>query len=189
MFKCFKKKVRSHGNDGNVNPTDRKWSIIIPHTKKAQGARTKDNYTEYKYGIVLADEMQYPYETRDEGGVKGAASRLVKRGFNCSLEPHKNAFNGKAHGFEILCLHDDELSIDVAEILAQAFKEKYPDRRLRHGNGVKKIRKGDRGYYNLRDAKRAGMMIALLSESFFIDNPNEWIAPDEMAKFWLENLK
>jgi hypothetical protein len=37
-------------------------------------------------------------------------------------------------------------------------------------------------------AKRAGAQIALLSEAFFIDNPNEWIDPEEMSKFWMEHL-
>jgi hypothetical protein len=165
------------------------WGVIIPHTKSSPGASSKEKkINEYEYGLKLAGLMAIPRETRDDGGVSLAAKRLKLKGCNASLEPHKNAYNGTAKGFEILVLADDSESIRVAEIIAQEFKEKYPDRVLRHANGVKKIKSGDRGYSNLVAAKGAGMKIALLGEAFFIDNPSEWLAPAEMADFWMKNL-
>jgi hypothetical protein len=165
------------------------WGLIVPHTKSSGGASSKEkNINEYNYGLKLAALMPIPRETRDEGGVSLAAKRLKLKGCNASLEPHKNAYNGTAKGFEILVLENDSESIRVAEIMAENFKAKYPTRVLRHTNGVKKIKSGDRGYSNLIAAKKEGMKIALLGEAFFIDNPAEWIEPEEMAKFWMENL-
>lgn len=162
-----------------------KWGIIIPHTKKSPGASTADKkINEYEYALSMVPHMAKPYATRDKAGVSGAASELKKLGINASLEPHKNAYNNMAKGFEILVLANDSESIRVAEIMAQNFKDLYPERTLRHTNGVKKIKSGDRGYSNLIAAKKAGMEIALLSEAFFIDNPKEWISPEEMASFW-----
>lgn len=188
--KCLgiKKKYESHGEAGE--PQAFKWGIIIPHTKKASGASSdKYNHNEYTYGMVMAEYSKFPYETRDLGGVKGAAARLRKRKVNASLEPHKNAYNGKAKGFECLVLEGDQLSYDYAAEIAMQFKRTFPTRVLRQsGTGVKVIKKGDRGYWNLAAAKAQGMEIALLSEAFFIDNDSEWIPPMEMTKFWREVL-
>lgn len=190
LFKKKKPVYESHGEkpSGSVSATI-KWGIIIPHVKKAGGADTPDGkIDEYDYGLKMVDKLDMPYETRDSGGVKGAAKRLKKRGVTASLEPHKNAYNGKAEGFEILVLASDSLSIEFAELIAEAFAKKFPDRKIRGRGGLKKLKKGDRGAGNLIAAKKAGMKVALLSEAFFIDNPAEWIEPDVMAKFWTENL-
>lgn len=165
------------------------WGLIIPHTKSSGGASSKEKkINEYEYGLKLASYLAIPRETRDEGGVSLAAKRLKIKGCTASLEPHLNAFNQTAKGFEILVLENDSESIRVAEIMAENFKAKYPNRVLRHGNGVKKIKSGDRGYSNLVAAKKEGMKIALLGEAFFIDNVNEWIEPHEMAEFWMSQL-
>jgi len=82
----------------------------------------------------------------------------------------------------------DKLSLKYAELIAESFKHHFPDRILRHGNGVKIVTKGERGYNNLFIAKKNGMEVALLSEAFFIDNSSEWIEPREMGAFWKETL-
>lgn len=165
------------------------FGLIVPHTKSSGGASSKEKkMNEYEYGLRLASFMAIPRETRDEGGVSLAAKRLKLKGCNASLEPHKNAFDSKAKGFEILVLENDSESIRMAEIMAENFRAKYPARVLRHSNGVKKIKSGDRGYSNLIAAKKEGMKIALLSEAFFIDNPLEWIEPAEMAEFWMSQI-
>jgi hypothetical protein len=165
------------------------WGLIIPHTKNSGGASSKEKkMNEYEYGLKFASYMPQPRETRDEGGVPLAAKRLKIKGCNASLEGHKNAYNSTAKGFEILVMETDLESIRVAEIIAQNFKQANPDRVLRHGNGVKKIKPGDRGYSNLKSAKDNGMKIALLAEDFFIDNPAEWIEPSVLAEFWKNNL-
>lgn len=162
-----------------------KWGIIIPHTYKAQGASNKqDTVTEYQYADKMSWRINHSSEFRDNGGVYGAAERLFESGCNASIEPHLNAFNGKAKGFEILAMAGDTRSISEGIRIAKAFKEMFPDRLLRHGNGVKIVKRGDRGYKNLKDARYAGMRVALLSEAFFIDNPDEWISHYDMAEFW-----
>lgn len=161
-----------------------KFGLIIPHNKKAQGAESPSGVSEYKYALEMAPHAGFKYYTRDEAGVLGASKNLAKWGISASLEPHLNAYNGKAKGFEILALATDSESIKLAEFIAEEFKQAFPGRVIRQGNGVKKVVKGDRGYQNLIDAKKGGMKIALLSEAFFIDNASEWIDPKEMAAFW-----
>lgn len=178
MFNCFKRKSKE------IVPA--KFGIIVPHTVKKQGATSKKGISEYKY---VCDMVQYlasdiRHSFRDFDGVRGAASTLSNLGCNASLEPHLNAFNGKAKGFEILIIKNDMASKFYAEMFAQHFSSEFPERVLRHRTGIKEVSKGDRGYNNLKTAKKNGMEIALLSEAFFIDNNSEWISPEEMADFW-----
>jgi len=165
------------------------WGYIVPHTKATGGAVNRaKNLSEYNYGLKVGklNRAVIPFETRDSGGVKGAAKRLGKvigKNF-ASIEAHLNSYNGKVKGAEILVMHDDDASIEAAEKLLAAFALTFPDHTIR---GVKKKRKGDRGWYNLYQAKKSGAKIRLLSEFFFIDS--EYIPEEKMAKFLLDNLK
>jgi hypothetical protein len=178
--------MNNYGSHGSDLPAFKpRWGIIIPHTKRAGGAYSKTHHIdEYHYALDMFPSSGISYETRDAGGVSGAASRLRKRGFNASLEPHLNSFNGQVQGAEILVLKGDKLSKRFAELFLDVYKAKYPGKNIR---GVKQMKKGQRGAANLIAAKRAGMEVALLSEMFFLDS--EWITPDEMAQFWADNLK
>lgn len=173
---------------GELKP---KWGIIVPHTKDASGAVSPTReWNEYKYGLQLAYLLSpIPHATRDNIGVYGASKLLIKNGCNCSIEPHLNAYNGKAEGFEILVLKGDDPSIEEARRIADEFATAFPFRKLRADKGVKIVSPKERGGSNLVSAKNAGMKVALLSEAFFIDNPNEWISPQEMANFWKSVLK
>ena len=192
----YSKPIEDYGSHGSDLPEfTPRWGVIIPHTVDGQGAHSREQkdlegrpITEYVYGFSLMNNLKLPYYTRNSGGVSGAAKLLKRDGCNASLEPHKNAFNTKAKGFEILVIKGDHLSAKYAEEFAAAFKAKFPDRVLRHGNGVKPVVRGQNGYRNLVNAKKNGMEVALLSESFFIDNKNEWIEPETMAEFWKETL-
>ena len=190
----FRKKPKPGVEDGVKDPVTQKefkynWGFIVPHTKRAGGAVSREKgINEYEYGLKLVKLLKWPWDTRDKGGVFGAASRLRKKGVNATIEPHKNAFNGKAHGFELLVMKGDDLSGEVARHICEAFQEKYPNRKLRYDNGIKWSKPGDRGYGNLKAAKDAGIDVVILSESFFIDNPKEWITHQEMAKFWRDVL-
>lgn len=190
MLDCFKrnyhKPSREYGSHGEGEQFKPSWGIIVPHTEKAGGADTPDGkWNEYKYGLHMAKSIDRPHATRDNGGVLAAARSLKEQGCNCSLEPHKNAYNSRANGYEILILKGDSLSKQYAELFLDAFAQKYPARRNR---GVKEMTKGGRGYRNLIDAKRGGMEVALLSEMFFIDNNSDWLPPHVMANFWSNNL-
>lgn len=162
----------------------RHFGLIIPHTEKQPGASTESGFTEYHYALRMAAQTHLPYATRNIGGVTGAAKLLKKKGCNASLEPHLNAFNTYAEGFEILALEGDSSSIDAAILIAEQFAKWFPDHKIRGKNGVKIIRPTDRGGSNLVKAKKAGMEIALLSEAFFIDNPKDYIDHSTMADFW-----
>lgn len=163
-----------------------KWGIIVPHTSKAKGAQGSGT-NEYDYGLELANclKNKFHFATRDKAGVKGAALELYKKGVRASLEPHLNAYDGKAKGYEILILKGDETSKRYASHFLKAFAAKYPNRVNR---GIKEMEKGERGAGNLLAAKSAGMEVVLLSEMFFIDNPHEFIKPIYMADFWSNNL-
>lgn len=189
MFNCLKKdyskpskEYGSHGDGENFKPI---WGYIVPHTKDAQGAETPDNkWSEYKHGqaVAVKNAVVIPWDDRDNGGVSGAVKRLVSKGVNATWEGHLNAYRGDTAGMEILYIHGDDLSKHYAELIIDAFRIRYPDRNIR---GLKAKRKGDRGYNNLRDAKRSGADVALLGELFFIDNPDDYLSPDEVAEFIL----
>ena len=188
-MKCFKKDYSkpsrdygSHGEGENFTPV---WGYIVPHTKNAQGAETPDNkWSEYKHGqsVAVKNAVVIPWDDRDSGGVRPAVERLVSKGVNATWEDHRNAYRGTTGGAEILYIHGDDLSKYHAEMILDAFKAKYPDRNIR---GAKAKRKGDRGYNNLLAAKKGGADVALLGELFFIDNPNDYLSPDEVAEFLL----
>jgi hypothetical protein len=164
------------------------WGYIVPHTAKAAGAvgyRGLQKFSEYQYGLEVAEinRVFLPFETRDNGGVLAAALKLKAKGANASIEAHLNAFNGKVGGAEILVLDGDAESYDMAQNLLAAFALEFPNFNIR---GVKRRKSGDTGYFNLMQAKAAGMRIALLTEFFFIDS--EYIAPEAMAAFIRKNL-
>ena len=194
MFECLKRDYRepsrdygSHGEGENFEPI---WGYIVPHTANAQGAEAPDSrggISEYLYGvnIAIANEETVPWESRNDGGVKGASKRLVKAGVNATFEDHKNAYNHKVGGAEILIIKGDDLSRKYAEFILEAFAEKFPDRKIR---GIKERKKGGRGYNNLVAAKKAGADVALLGEMFFIDNEKDFIDPITYAEFIKEVL-
>lgn len=187
MFECLKRDdskptndIGSHGEGESFKP---KWGYIVPHTKKAGGAETPDNkWSEYQYGKVVAitNGAFIPWDDRNHGGVKEASKRLVAHGCNSLFEDHKNAYRGFTRGAEILVIRGDELSIKYAEFILEEFKKQFPDHPIR---GIKQMKKGGRGYNNLRDMKRGGADVALLGEMFFIDNVKDWIDQDTYAKF------
>lgn len=185
----FKKKEESvpggYGNGSRVNH----WGVIIPHELKAPGANSPMGLSEYHFALKMVQTMSFPYRTRDGVGVYGAAKALKGIACNASIEPHLNAYNGKASGFEILVLKDDTDSISMARLIAEEFARQFPGRKMRADNGIKLVTSKDRGGANLVAAKNAGMKIALLSEAFFIDNPDDYISPEKMAEFWNSVLR
>jgi len=196
LFRWIKSKFRGYENDdsyGEVGDIDEfvpVWGIINPHTFTSKGAYTKDKkYNEYGYGINMCPEVNLPWEFRDSGGVYGAAKRLRDEGCNASLEPHKNAYNGMVGGFEFLVLEGDTLSEKYARLMIDAFKLRFPDRKARYDNGILWRKPNERGGRNLVKAKKAGMKVAILSETFFIDRDEEWIEPEVMAQFWKDFFK
>lgn len=182
VLKCFRARSYGYGD----RPFTPQWGIIIPHTMKAQGAVTYDGiYTEYVYGTIMIPMIGVPFAKRDENGVYGAAKDLRSVKVNATIEPHFNAFNGRAAGAEILILREDGLSRHYAELFLDIFKETYPSRKIR---GVKEVGPRDRGYSNLLNSKKVGMEVAILSELFFGDNPKDFLLPEDQATYWRDCL-
>jgi len=200
-MRLFKPKTIGYG-EGVLKPSQ--WGIIIPHSITKQGALAYNGISEYYYACRIGQTVLndgslphglgvvnkrlseiFPIETRNKSGVSGAAHKLAhSHSVNASLEPHFNSFNGKVSGAEILVLDKDYESIHKAEMILEYFSVCFPERRVR---GVKKVKKGDRGYKNLRDARKH-MDVSLLSELFFGDNHNDYMEPETQAKFWAECL-
>lgn len=188
LTKLFKSsKYPGYGEGPTFSPV---WGLIIPHQKDAQGATSFDNkYTEYTYAHVMAEMIGIPYMTRDLGGVAEAAHTLINNyKVNCLIETHFNAYNGKAHGYEILVMKGDDLSARYARFFLESFGDLYPRRRPRHDKGIKWVSKGDRGFHNLRLAKAAGADVAMLTELFFGDNIEDFIDPSTQAMFWRDHF-
>jgi len=174
--------VDDYGSGDNVFTP--KWGFVIPHEKKAQGASSyNDQYSEYTYGVIMAGKLDIPYATRDNAGVYGAVREMVKKaGVNASVECHFNSYNGRANGFEILVIKGDKISERYARLLVEEFILAFPKRKLRGDNGLKFISKGDRGFYNLVNARSAGADVAILTEFFFGDCKADWITPAQHVK-------
>lgn len=186
LFKWLKPSHLSHGEGKKEFVPS--WGIIIPHTKVKPGASSYDRkYSEYQYAKEMAGIIALPNATRDKGGVYGAASNLISRGVNCTIEPHFNAYNGHVSGSEILVLKGDKLSEHYARLFIEDFCNKY-NRTPRHDNGIKFVSRGDRGYRNLVAAKDAGAEVAILTEMFFGDNYDDHLPFQEQAIFWENSL-
>lgn len=178
-------KFNSYGEGETFVP---RWGIVIPHDVARQGAMSADGrYSEYRYGKLMASMIELPYADRNNGGVAGAIKQLKAKKCNASVEVHFNAYNGHAHGAEILVLEGDDLSERYARLFVESFAERYK-RKLRHDKGIKKVKRGDAGYINLITAKANGMKVAMLTELFFGDNYEEFIPPTEQAMFWESHL-
>lgn len=186
MFPCLKKQETGFGTGEEFVPI---WGFITAHTASSGGAMSWDRtMNEYQYSLRMLTSMEFPWENRSIGGIKKASRLLFEKNINCSIEPHFNAFNGSAFGGEFLVLKGDSLSEKYAEHIAESFAKIFPKRKLRHGNGIKYIRPGERGYRNLKDAKDNGMMVAIISELFFGDNPDDFMKFGEQAHFWEQTL-
>ena len=186
LKRLFSKPV---SNDYGSGPVEKlTWGYVVCHTRKDKGAtngQAVNRLTEYDYSLSVARLLRgvIPYATRDDGGVYQACRKLKKVGCNASIEFHLNAFDSSVNGAEILVIADDEASIEVAQNILDAFKMRFPDRKIR---GVKEKRSGKRGRRNLDDAKDAGMRVRILTELFFIDS--EFIDEKIMADFLKKTL-
>jgi len=113
-----------------------------------------------KYHVLFYNYGSYLQRQKD-ANEKGAV---------CYFELHFNSsVNPSARGIEVLVAHNaSEKTIKWASIIASALQSilKTP---LRHNNGVKKLKKGERGDNNIAHTK----MPAVLVEPCFISNWSE----------------
>ncbi|GAB1376875.1 hypothetical protein MASR1M48_17270 [Lactococcus petauri] len=172
----------------------KKIAVIIGHGHGDSGA-TGNGTTEFEYHSKVAKGLQALCPTkeiklffRDGRGIGGVNADAEKWGGDLTLELHLNSFNGKAKGCEVLVLSKDEVSIKMGQNFADLFCSTY-NRIKRDMDGVKELKKGDRGHYSLLLVDDPAPSI--LIEPFFIDNPAEFIQPEEFLRFlanWINKL-
>lgn len=174
----------------------KKIAIIIGHGHGDTGAPSKWNSpikVEYDYNKIVAEHLKKTVKSKEiklfyrgATGITGVNTQVRLWDDDLSLELHCNSFNGKAHGCEILALSGDKESIKIGQDIAQDFCKRF-NRKLRDGDGVKELKKKERGHYSL--ALVDDGYPSILLEPFFIDNPSEWIDPIVYAEFlreWIE---
>lgn len=168
-------------------------AIIIGHGAGDSGAvghSTNEFAYNTKVSKIIQDSAEHGKKItlfwRDSRGLAGVNSDVQKFNDDLSIELHLNSFNGVAKGCEILTLANDKVSILLAQDLADDFCKKF-NRVKRDGDGVKELKKGERGHYSMALVNDPAPSI--LVEPFFIDNPAEWIEPEVYAAFLIDWLK
>ncbi len=167
----------------------KKIAIIIGHGHGDSGAESWDEKrNEFEYSSIVANYLFNNVKNheirlfwRDYRGISGVNSDVGRWDDDLSIELHCNsADSSSANGCEILCLGSDKEAIKLGQDLATKFCKHF-NRKIRDTDGVKELKRSDRGHYSLAlvdDGKPS-----ILVEPFFISNPNEWIEPLVYAEF------
>jgi N-acetylmuramoyl-L-alanine amidase len=157
----------------------KKLAIIVGHEKKKDGASALAplSTTEYPFNKQVA-EFMYVYARelqldckivfRDGVGIDGAAKVVNEWKADCCIELHFNSASPSAYGTETL--HDAEPSTNAefAAIVQRHMCETL--KREGKGNrGVKFLKSGDRGHYNLHLVKCTSCLV----EPFFGSNKKD----------------
>lgn len=172
-------------NDSTTsNSSKKKIVLIVGHSPTDSGAIGWNKVKEFDYNLKVAEMLNkshgLDYVIRGKGGIAGAAIAALAKNPDLIIEMHLNAFNGKAEGCCALVLKGDEQSAVYARKFTKMFCDKF-NRKLRSDKGVLWVDSSDRGGFSLSVLKPA--RAAILIESFFIDNPNEWVTIDEYYNF------
>lgn len=169
--------------------------FIVPHTINSPGAISVNDVSEYRYWeeIILSLKAKTLYRNRGNAILKESLEDAASEGYTISIEPHFNAFNGKAFGAEILVLKGDQASEAYARDMLQFWADfnHLLNRtvKMRHASGIKFVSRGDRGYMNLKRAKDAGMEVAVLPELFFGDNPDDFRSVRTLTDFFRDFIR
>ena len=166
--------------------------LIVGHGAGDSGASGWNGMSEFNYNSFVAEEIakantgkQIEIVYRGASGIKGAAKKAMSYKADMTIEMHLNAFNKTAVGCVVLTL-EDKISIEYGRKFSEAFCKRF-NRKIRDVDGVKELKKNDRGNYSLALCNDPPPSILL--ESFFIDNPSEWIDPAIYADFLIEWVK
>ncbi len=172
----------------------KKIVLIVGHGAGDSGAMGFNGMSEFNYNSFVAEEIAkadtgkiIEIVYRGSSGIAGAAKKAMSYKADMTLELHCNAFNKKAEGCVVLTL-EDKISIEYGRKFSEAFCKRF-NRKIRDVDGVKELKKNERGNYSL--ALCNDPPPSLLLEPFFIDNPNEWIEPAIYADFlikWIKDL-
>jgi N-acetylmuramoyl-L-alanine amidase len=161
-----------------------KVAIIVGHDERAQGAITYNKITEYDFNTFVANEIKNLHMFKishgyakfkslhvinRNNGWQSVANQLKANDCDLSIELHLNSFTKAAYGVETLYLENDLLSFDFAKNLSFKIARFY-NSKLRHEDGTLESHEGDRGNYNLKVVKNAGVKIAVLVEPTFVSH-------------------
>lgn len=169
---------------------NKKIVLIVGHSPSDSGAIGWNRVKEFDYNLQVAKMLNkshgIDYIIRGKGGIAGAALEALSKNPDLILEMHLNAFNGKAKGCCALVLKGDEASAAYARKFTKMFCDKF-GRILRSDKGVLWVDKSARGGFSLSVLYPA--KAAILLESFFIDNPDEWVSVEDYHKFMVEFIE
>jgi len=138
-----------------------KLAIIVGHSAKKPNFKNYLGETEYGFNYRIADKLKIHLDKeykcitkifyRDGTTLSGVGDEVEDWHADASIELHCNAFKEPlTHGkvCEALALKGDEVSIEFAKLFASLMRD-YFGFGLRHDNGCKIVKYGERGAYNL----------------------------------------
>ncbi len=176
------KQVASTGAPAKAKPVKQHIiGIIVGHNVKAQGAVNYKGETEFAFNSRVALKMKeiidaHPnFEGKIYNRVPGAGygdeiaelARLVKKdACEISVELHFNSGPKGALGCEILAHTKNQLAIKIADAITDQLAFKF-GLRQRDQDGVKELKKGERGAYNLTALEDVGVRAPILVEPCF----------------------
>ncbi len=172
------------GKPAEVKPVAKKQDIIgiiVGHNSKAQGAVNYKGETEFAFNTRIANKMKDIIDAnpdfdcviynREPGSSFGdeiyeLAQKIKKDNCLFTMELHFNSGPTGARGCEILVHTKNMLAIRIADAITDQLEYKFGIRQ-RDQDGVKELKKGDRGAYNITALEDIGVMAALLVEPCF----------------------
>ena len=180
----------SSGTPSSSEKLNKKIVLIVGHSPTDSGAIGWNKVKEFDYNLQVAKMLNkshgLDYIIRGKGGIAGSALEAIAKNPDLILEMHLNAYNGKAKGCCALVLKGDEASAVYARKFTKMFCDKF-SRVLRSDKGILWVDSSDRGGFSLSVLKPA--KAAILLESFFIDNPDEWVSVEDYYKFMVEFIE
>lgn len=155
--------------------------VIVGHNSKAQGAVNYKGETEFAFNTRVANKMKQIIDAnphfdcviynREPGSSFGdeifeLAQKIKKDQCLFTIELHFNSGPTGARGCEILVHTKNKLAVKIADAITDQIEYKFGIKQ-RDQDGVKELKKGDRGAYNITALEDAGVKVPLLVEPCF----------------------
>ena len=164
-------------------------ALVVGHTATARGARSVIGIQEYDYfkevcEIVLAELKTDKVKMflRDGRGIAQTIDAAANWGADVIIELHFNAFNGTAHGAEIL------IPQGTTNALGADFLAKWCEFAKLRNRGVKTVTRtqpGGTSVFTINARKRQGF----LWETFFGDTISDFRDQETVAEFLCEWIR
>jgi len=175
------KQVATVGKPAVVPKKQHIIGVIVGHNSKAQGAVNYKGETEFAFNTRIAKAMKSIIDAnpdydcviynREPGSSFGdeifeMAQKVKKDSCLFTIELHFNSGPTGARGCEILVHTKNLMAIRIADAITDQIEYKFGIRQ-RDQDGVKELKRGDRGAYNILAIEDAGVEVALLVEPCF----------------------